>query len=402
MTFVQEEINEDFFARMQAGGEEEAFLGDFCKVLVRGKHLPTVIAFSSVNTVPGKFKPYKAIAKSESNMVFVNDFGNNWYLNGIEGFDDDFIEAAKKIVEVARHVGNGYVMTFGTSMGAYGAILYAAVGGADKCIAFGPEVILDLPGSRSAQHKNKQAKLSFSELSYYIENSDCAYDVIVSESDEVDLINAMSLMNLNNVNVSTVRGTEHPGVQTFERELGIGNVIDACIKGAGLSAPGGRDGVVLENPELVKDLWISLNLKREKNHQACLDYLISLAYKHGESSLYVLRLGEAYYRNGMLEKAFEFLNFSVELDDFQYEAHNLLGVVLRKLKKYKEAEHHLKKAISITPMNPYPYHNLSLKYMEVGLLDLALVSCEKAVSLNKGSLGFLKTLNEIRSIKLLN
>ncbi|WP_339545153.1 tetratricopeptide repeat protein [Pseudomonas sp. RA_35y_Pfl2_P32] len=399
MTFVQEEINAEFFARVQAGGEEEALLGDFCKVLIRGKHLPTVIAFSSVNTIPGRFKPYKAITKSESNIVFVNDCGNNWYLKGIEGFDEDFIEAAKKIVEVARQVGNGFVMTFGTSMGAYGAMLYAAVGGADKCIAFGPEVILDLPGSRSAQHKNRKAKLSFSDLSYYIENSDCTYDVVVSESDEVDLINAISMFSLNNVKVSTVRGAEHPGVQAFDYELGIGNVIDASIGGADLVAPQGRGGAVLENSELVKDLWISLNLKREKNYLACLDYLISLAYKHGESSLYVLRLGEAYYRNGMLEKAVECLKVSVELDGFQYEAHNLLGVVLRRLERHEEAEHYLKEAIRITPMNPFPYHNLGLTYMEVGLLDLALESCEKAVSLNKGNPNFIKTVNEIMEMR---
>lgn len=397
--FPQEEINAEFFARIEARGEENALLGDFCKVLVRGKHLPTVIAFSSVNTTPGRFKPYKAIAKSESNIVFVNDCGNNWYLKGIEGFDEDFIEAAKKIVEVARSVGNGYVMTFGTSMGAYGAILYAAVGGADKCVAFGPEVFLDLPGSRSDRHKNKRAKLSFSDLSYYIENSDCTYDVVVSESDEVDLINAISLVNFENVKVSTVRGAEHPGVQAFDYEYGIGNVIDASIGGADLTVPHGRIGDMLDRPELIKDLWISQSLKRDKNYLACLDYLVSLAHKHGENSLYVLRLGEAYYRNGMLEKAVECLKVSVEIDTLQYEAHNLLGVILRRLERYEEAEHYLNEAIRITPMNAFPYHNLALTYVEVGLLDLALVNCEKAASLNKGNPGFIKTLNEIREMK---
>lgn len=398
MTFPQEEINAEFFARAQAFGEEEVLLGDFCKVLVRGKHLPTVIAFSSVNTTPGRFKPYKAITKSESNVVFVNDCGNNWYLKGVEGFDEDFTEAAKKIVEVARSVGNGYVMTFGTSMGAFGAILYAAVGGADKCIAFGPEVILDLPGSRSAQHKNRKAKLSFSDLSYYMENSDCTYDVVVSESDEVDLINAISMFSLNNIKVSTVRGAEHPGVQAFDYDLGIGNVIDASMDGSDLHAPYGRRGAALENSELVKDLWIAHCLKREKNYLACLDYLVSLAFKYGENSLYVLRLGEAYYRNGMLEKAVECLKVSVELDDFQYEAHNLLGVVLRRLERHEEAEHYLKEAIRITPMNPFPYHNLGLTYMEVGMLDIALVNCNKAVSLNKGNPGFRKTVNDIMAM----
>ena len=51
---VAREINAEFFARLQASGEEEVILSDFCKVFIRGKQFPTVIAFSSVNTKAGR------------------------------------------------------------------------------------------------------------------------------------------------------------------------------------------------------------------------------------------------------------------------------------------------------------------------------------------------------------
>lgn len=396
MGFVQKEQVVDNSPSAQINESEEVCISDYCKALVRGKHLPTVVAFSSVNTPTGMFKPYKTIIETEANIVFVNDSGNNWYLKGISGVGSNFTESAKKIIDISRSIGNGWVMTFGTSMGAYGAMLYAAVGGADKCVAFGPEVMLDQPGSRSHQHKNKDVFLSYATLLSYIKNSSTGFNLITSESDEIDLINAIAFSDIENVNVFSIRGVEHPGVQVFDAEIGIGKFIDAAIADSGSIMSFKRAGTILENKELIKDLWIAFGLKREKNFIGYLDYLLSVRERHLDNSMYMLRLGEAYYRTGNLRRATESLKRSIELDSLQYESYNLLGVIQRKQNKHRESEVNLTESTLISPRNPYPYHNLGLLYVDLGLLDKALSMFEKAVSLNKGNAGFAKSLAEVK------
>ncbi|MDI3356975.1 tetratricopeptide repeat protein [Pseudomonas sp. UYIF39] len=398
MGFVQKEQEIDNYSGAKISEGEEIIISAYCKALVRGKHLPTVVAFSSVNTPKGNFKPYKTILDTKFNIVFVNDSGNNWYLKGVEGVGANFTESAKKIIEIARGIGNGWVMTFGTSMGAYGSMLYAAVGGADKCVAFGPEVMLDQPGSRSHQHKSKDAFLSYSTLLSYVKNSTSIFYLITSESDEVDLINAIAFTNISNVKVFSIRGVEHPGVQVFDAEIGIGKFIDAAINDTGSIMSFERAGTMLENKELIKDLWIAYGLKREKNFIGYLDYLLSIRDGYLNSSMYMLRLGEAYYRTGNYRRATECLKKSIDLDSLQFESYNLLGVIQRKQKIYPDSESNLLESAKISPRNPYPHHNLGLLYLDLGLLDKALLVFERAVALNKGNAIFAKSLADVKAL----
>lgn len=396
MEFAQkvQEVDNASDAKITEG--EEIIISAYCKALIRGKHLPTVVAFSSVNTPKGNFKPYKTILETKANIVFVNDAGNNWYLSGVEGVGDNYSKSAKKIIELARSIGNGWVMTFGTSMGAYGAMLYAAVGGANKCVAFGPEVMLDQPGSRSHQHKNKDAFLSFSSLLAYVKNSTAIFYLITSESDEIDLINAIALPDIGNVKAFSIRGVEHPGVQVFDAEIGIGKFIDAAINDTSSIMSFERAGKMLEDKELIKDLWIAYGLKREKNFAGYLDYLLSIRDGYLNSSMYMLRLGEAYYRSGNYRRATECLKKSIDLDALQFESYNLLGVIQRKQKKYQDAEINLQESAKISPRNPFAHHNLGLLYVDLGCLDKALLMFERAVALNKGNITFAKSLSDLK------
>ena len=396
MGVVQKEQGVDRTLNADFNAGEEIIISAYCKALVRGRHLPTVVAFSSVNTPKGNFKPYKTILETQANIVFVNDSGNNWYLNGVEGVGSNFTRSAKKIIEIARNIGNGWVMTFGTSMGAYGAMLYAAVGGANKCVAFGPEVMLDQPWSRSHQHKNKDVFLSFTTLITYVKNSSAIFYLITSESDEVDLINAIALPKIENVKVFSIRGVEHPGVQVFDAEIGIGKFIDAAISDTSSIMTFERAGTMLEDKELIKDLWIAYGLKREKNLTGYLDYLLSIKDGYLNSSMFMLRLGEAYYRTGNYRRARECLKRSIDLDSLQFESYNLLGVVQKKQGKFTESEANLQASAKISPRNPFPYHNLGLLYVELGYLDKALPMFERAVALNKGNAGFAKSLTDVK------
>ena len=395
---VAREINAEFFARLQASGEEEVILSDFCKVFIRGKQFPTVIAFSSVNTKAGRFKPFKIVLDAKVNVIFVNDFGNHWYLKGIKGVGDTPEEAATALVQMSRSIGNGEVMTFGTSMGAYGAVLYAALGGADKCMAFGVEAMLDLPGSRSAIHKVKGLSYKFSDFIAAVKNADTRFYLYVSESDEVDMINAIALSGLENVELVSVRGTDHPGVQAIEDEIGVSRFIESAISNDPDILNLDRRGSILSNESLIKDLWIAHGLMSERRYGVSLDYLTSLEESYKYSSMFMLRLGEAYNRNNLISQAVNSLERSVALDDLQDSAHNLLGSFLRRMRDFDRAEQHLKRSIEINPRSPYAHHDLGRLYSDLGRDEDALVNFESAVALNGGNKHFLASLNTIKQL----
>jgi len=393
---MTEEKNEGYSIEDSFSDCNVVSYSDYCLGVIRGAHLPTLIAFSSVNTPRGKFKPFKAIAECSCNLLFVNDSANNWYLKGVEGFGDDYKTSAKKIIHLARTIGNGKAITFGTSMGAYGALLYAAAGSADFSLAFGPEVLLDMPESRSHQHKIKDAQLAYSEFVELISQSTTTHYVFTSECDEVDMINALALKKIKNVSAVSVRGVEHPGIQVFAEKAGVAEFIDRAINDPESTLLFDQSGQILENEELIKDLWIAYGLKKDKNFRSYLAYLESQHWKFHTSSAFMHRLGEAYYRNNDQANAIECLREAIRLDELQYESYNLLGVIQRRKRMLSEAEDNLLKSLSISPRNAFAHHNLGLLFLDMDRTREAVISFEKAVNINKGNTAFAKSLADAK------
>lgn len=391
---MPEEINVDDSMDELLSGCEIIEVSDYCKAVVRGKAFPTVISFSSVNTEPGRFKPFKAIAEATCNIIFVNDNGNNWYIKGISGVSDGYVESARSIIGLGREIGNGKVITLGTSMGAFGALLYAAVGNADACFSFGPEVLLELPGSRSAQHKVEDAFLSCSEIFQLIKNSTSSFYVFVSECDEVDLVNSSALSKLSNVKCVSVRGVEHPGIQVFAEGIGVAAMLDLAFRDPERLLSFDQRGNILKDESLIKELWVAAGIKRERKYKAYLDYLRISFAEFSYSSLYSYRLAEAFYRNGKQAEATKLLDRAIRLDDLQFEAYNLLGVIQRRNRQYEQAELNFIKSLRISPKNAFAHHNLGLLQMDLGRVADAVHSFEKAVGINRGNAGFAKSLSE--------
>lgn len=370
----------------------QGYLGEFCKVVYRSAELPTIIAFSSVNTSAGKFKPYKALAEVAANLIFVNDDGNNWYLKGVKGVGEGYAEAAKELVRLGRQIGNGVVAMFGTSMGAYGALLYSAYGRADLCLAFGPELLHGLPYSRSAQYKACNDTVYASEVITELSKCNCECYIFASEVDEIDLINALPFAQSPDVRLYSLRGVEHPGVQQFDRSIGLPSFIKSMLSDCGALDSCKAIGRCFERPDLIRDLWFAFQLRREKNLVGYLDYLSVYAEKYSDSSLFMLRLGEACYRNGFIDRAVKCFAESIRLDALQFESYNFMGVLFRKKKMYSEAEEFIAKCLEISPRNAFAYHNLGLIYIETGKLDLAEKSFASACAINPGNIEFRNSL----------
>lgn len=108
---------------------------------------PLVITFGSYvdpAKAPAVFEFYRRLKKLEAvsgraiNKLFVRDPSMRWYLAGIEGLGDDVASTAAALREHVDRLQPSAVVTVGQSMGAYAAILYGVLIGADKVVAFGP------------------------------------------------------------------------------------------------------------------------------------------------------------------------------------------------------------------------------------------------------------------------
>lgn len=106
------------------------------------------VHFSSRNKKPGKFDRFPTPAYV--NNIYVNCKDNNWYLNGIPGLGD-----IKASIEYLRNraieLEAKKIICIGSSMGAWGAALFASALNAEL-ICFGTELFLNLHSGYSKEN----------------------------------------------------------------------------------------------------------------------------------------------------------------------------------------------------------------------------------------------------------
>merc|ERR1712048_1004037 len=75
--------------------------------------------------------------------LFLRDPTMSWYLLGIEGMADSPQGVAAFINREQQRLGTPRLLTMGSSMGGYAALLIGSLARADVALAFGPQVYLD-------------------------------------------------------------------------------------------------------------------------------------------------------------------------------------------------------------------------------------------------------------------
>jgi hypothetical protein len=95
-----------------------------------------------------------------------------------------------------------------------------------------------------------------------------------------------------------------------------------------------------------------------------------------------INLGEAYLRQGQLEKATASLEQAVRLQPGHVDSHNRLGILARQQGRLDEAIAHYQEAVEISPNFAAAHHNLGLALAGLGRYQEALASYEWAIRLN--------------------
>jgi pimeloyl-ACP methyl ester carboxylesterase len=331
-----------------------------------------VIAFTAHRMGP-RFGFY-AIAKTlGANVLFVRDARDCWYNTGVDGLGSTVEEIAASLAKVAEEVGAKRVVTLGSSMGGYAAILFGCLLNAERCVAFAPQTLLQdglplTPPKGTVLQAPDLADLPLAAPGTQVE-------ILVGGDSLPDLFHA-GRMRGENVRTSVMPGQAHTIAEALAARHEMQAVVHAYVDGkthpsfwpppepkimdqicAGVHGAFLGDGGIAPLQELVRlqpylasgHYFLGRALARKRRwaeaEAACAE-AVQLKPEWYEPYRYG---GEAVMRQGRLEEALFWLRWAVELRDEWGAAHYFLGECLYRLGLFEAAERALDKANALEP-----------------------------------------------------
>lgn len=295
-----------------------------------------LIIFSATGTKSGRFNLWSLRDQIPHNLLFFRVPTNDWYQSGIPGLGNSHNETIEviKSISIANDIENIY--TCGSSMGAYGALLY---GVALNCnvLAFNPEIELKLTHSRSEKMMPKDAPVNFPDIRAKIKESSAVFHIYTGERDPVDLYCADSVKHFDNVKVVTFTADEHTVLRTF-----------------------------VSNNMFLSLLWSFMS------GSETLKVLGTGRTMHYEKFAYNFYRGWAAYQSKDNEKSKKFLELALAEYPTSSYCQYIMGSLLYRFKDYEKGKDHILFALALQPDVPAYHVGLAHYFRQVGLLQEAL------------------------------
>jgi Flp pilus assembly protein TadD len=394
---------------------------EWCKVERCAGSDRLVIVFSHINEKPGRFSFYGTFRDIAVNKLFVNTPANCWYRDGIPGVGDCIESVADGIRIVMQELTPRSVMCVGNSMGAYAALLFGTLVNADQVLAIGPETLLNLPGSRSRAYIGSRPPSPYDDLLPYLSQpvADRRTDIIIGESDVVDVRCAQRIAHLPGVRVRSLRGVGHevpamlhrfdvwkPLVEGYVRDGALPPLmpLEGRLFSSGDAAEALVEGRRLRVGGMMKEARASLRrcLDLYPDADAAHDDLGMIEQHEGsfikaeaahrralrvapDRAIYHLHLGTALARQGRDEEAEATLAAALSDASCSAAVHHQLGLLYAGQGRHGRAEAAQRAAIATAPRHANFHFHLALALDAQGRFEEALEAYGQACSLNPGS-----------------
>lgn len=178
------------------------------------------------------FEFYNSSKILDENKIFIRDFSQCWYQNGLPGISEDIRSTAMHIESLIEEVKPQKIFLVGNSMGGYAAILFSSLIRQGEAIAFAPQTFIS-PILRFIHNDFRWKKQIFGTYRKSIFKNKIwnlkplllrskpkqKITIFVSEDNKLDCIHALRLKNVPNVNVCQIKGGGH-GVVKVLRDKG--------------------------------------------------------------------------------------------------------------------------------------------------------------------------------------
>ncbi len=181
----------------------------------RGSSDTAIVAFSARGVYPTRFH-FLGLDRHfpDATRILLRDLSDSWYNAGLPGVGGTVDEIAGRIEEEIAGAGAERVLTVGSSMGGYAAILFGCLIGAERTIALGPQTLLDPELPERAPAPDLQ--LHVADLEPVIAAApQTRVEMVVAWDDLLDVFHAQRVAAHDSVRVLAVRGAEHE----FARQL---------------------------------------------------------------------------------------------------------------------------------------------------------------------------------------
>ncbi|HEX6665090.1 MAG TPA: class I SAM-dependent methyltransferase [Solirubrobacterales bacterium] len=168
-----------------------------------------IIAFSSRGAENGRFHFFELdrVAPAPAKLL-VRDPSENWYNTGLPGVGDTIADIAARIEEKIAELRAKHILTIGSSMGGYAAILFGCMIEAERAIALVPQTLLDpgLPRRRPPHSVTLQAP-DLKEVIAKTPNT--KIEVVAAQNDILDVFHAQRIASFPSVRVLGLPGADH-------------------------------------------------------------------------------------------------------------------------------------------------------------------------------------------------
>lgn len=358
----------------------------------KGANTVTVI-FAARNDRPPKFTFWKAGNSLNSHIIFLNSDVPQWYRTGIPGIPGGIRGAVKSILNFKSDVNANRLVMTGSSMGAYGALLFGSMAKADEVLAFGVEPILGVPGGKTDITRNNYQYIYPDLTSLHLPPTTVYYGGM----DINDIFGAWLLHKRKRAKILCVPESQHDTPDFLSRKDRLTTVFNDLVTGNPISnfeylaGDAGNDKIVnflwSINNSFVEKNWSDIGA-RIKENQSLLEVSPLIQYLHGIS----------------LFRGSDFNNARISLENLTdrtpgyWEAWMNLGAVNLKLGNFENAITASFNAIKLRPHRSIAHIQLSHVYTKAGMHELAFDHAEWACKLNYSRPEYFENLNKLASI----
>lgn len=353
-------------------------LGMFCKYVDNGKQ-DLLIAFSSVNVPPGKFSGSKAFYGINANVLFINCPSNSWYINEIFPGCNDWSANIKYLSNLIKRLTkkDSIVITYGGSMGGYGALLYGLAINADYIFSTGVEHLFYIDGGNTRRYFQGPVNSCIPNPCDLTKDFTGKAYVIYGENFLPDIFCAYDLAKAKGMNVCTIKNQPHSVPPYINNKYGLTDFMFTAISTGELPFEKNDLGDILVAGESIYILYDAfMEVKRDKftlrtfhellrlegsdiKSESCIKYLYKYLgifhYSFGEYASAIENLQKSAHKGLICSELFAYLSYALfsnnELDkSLQYSSRSIDIVPLVSyrllmrhvknliaLKRYKEA-----------------------------------------------------------------
>lgn len=170
-----------------------------------------LIVFPSFTESEGWFGSNAQRGKATTSRLYYSNMRPEWVNGGIPALIDSVGEIVDELRALVAQSGAKRVYTFGFSFGAFGALLVGLALKAERVVAVSGQTALGLPGTRSARLLGgKLLEAPLSDLrALALQQPPKEVHLLYGERDTADLLSAVHMVGVPNVNIHFFRGTGH-------------------------------------------------------------------------------------------------------------------------------------------------------------------------------------------------